>query len=179
MTTVVIPRMARQGVARIAPLVRDNRYRLLQSVLYVLGAVLLPLGLLLIGIGWYGASRTTEVYDQMSFLISGGLLGLGLTFAGGFLYFGAWMAMTVASQRESAHQLSNTMLGLTDAVTRLQGAVLAGSAPSAAGAAPVVAGGGKTVHRRDCALVAHRTDLTPIDGSEPDLALCRVCQPLD
>jgi hypothetical protein len=57
--------------------------------------------------------------------------------------------------------------------------VLAGSAPSAAGAAPVVAGGGKTVHRRDCALVAHRTDLTPIDGSEPDLALCRVCQPLD
>jgi hypothetical protein len=59
-----------------APL-RNNGYRVLQVVLFVSGAVLLPLGLVVIILGWYGAAHTAYQYDQLSYLVSGGLLGLG------------------------------------------------------------------------------------------------------
>ena len=71
-------------------------------MLFWAGAVLLPLGLVVIVLGWYGAANTPYQYDQLSYLVSGGLLGLGLTFCGGFLYFGAWLARIAADGRESA-----------------------------------------------------------------------------
>ena len=71
-------------------------------MLFWAGAILLPLGLVVIVLGWYGAANTPYQYDQLSYLVSGGLLGLGLTFTGGFLYFGAWLARIAADSRESA-----------------------------------------------------------------------------
>jgi hypothetical protein len=41
----------------------------------------------------------------------------------------------------------------------------------------VLAGAGSTVHRADCALIAHRDDLHPLTGSETGLGTCRVCRP--
>ena len=84
-----------------APL-RNNGYRILQVVLFVSGAVLLPLGLIVIILGWYGAAHTPYQYDQLSYLVSGGLLGLGLTFCGGFLYFGAWLARIASDNRDTS-----------------------------------------------------------------------------
>ena len=100
-----------------APL-KDNHYRLLQLVLFWAGAILLPLGLVVIMLGWYGAANTPYQYDQLSYLVSGGLLGLGLTFCGGFLYFGAWLARIAADQRESAKRLADTLLVLADVTSR-------------------------------------------------------------
>lgn len=165
----------------VAPL-RDNRYRTVQVVLFAIGAVLLPAGLVMIGIGWYGAAHTPYLYDQVAYLISGGLLGLGLTFAGGFLYFGAWLATVAASQRESARQMSEAVAMLAAALSRMPaGTTSAASAAGAAGSeerpALVVAGMGNTVHRGDCALIAHRGDLKPIDGAGSDFTVCRVCRP--
>ena len=45
------------------------------------------------------------------------------------------------------------------------------------GAIPVTAGGGTTMHRRDCALIAHRDDLTPVGEDNGNLVACRVCRP--
>jgi hypothetical protein len=36
-------------------------------------------------LGWYGASRTPREIEQIPYLISGGLIGLGLVFVGGLL----------------------------------------------------------------------------------------------
>lgn len=168
-----------------APL-RNNGYRVLQVVLFVSGAVLLPLGLIVIVLGWYGAAHTPYEYDQISYLVSGGMLGLGLTFCGGFLYFGAWLARIAADNRDTAKRLSDTLLVLADVVSRSAavadgtgraGAV--GTAPARdAGSVLVVAGSGRTVHRSDCSLIAHRDDLVPAGGDAPDLAPCRLCKPV-
>jgi hypothetical protein len=159
---------------------RDDRYRNLQTILFGGGAVLMPLGVLIIFLGWYGIAHTRYQYNQMPYLISGGILGLALTFIGGFLYFGAWLAKVAADQKESAQQLSDTILVLADLVSKST----AGSLPNAVteaiaqpGSIPVLAGQGTTVHRRDCALIAHRDDLRVLAGNETDLTTCRVCQP--
>jgi hypothetical protein len=56
------------------------------------GAVLIPVGLVLIALGWYGASDTIFVDEQIAYLISGGVLGLALVMTGGFLYLRYWLA---------------------------------------------------------------------------------------
>ena len=43
----------------------------------VTGAILAPLGLALIVLGWVGAARTHLLFEQNAYLISGGVLGLG------------------------------------------------------------------------------------------------------
>jgi hypothetical protein len=54
--------------------------------LLVAGLAAMPIGLLLVVIGYIGASGTTEFSDQIPYLISGGLLGLGLIVIGAVLF---------------------------------------------------------------------------------------------
>ncbi len=157
----------------IAPL-KDNHYALLQVVLFWAGAIMLPLGIVVIILGWYGAANTPYQWDQMSYVVSGGMLGLGLTFVGGFLYFGAWLARIAADGRESSKRLADTLLVLAE--------VTATSAKTDdrgldVGAIPVTAGTGTTMHRRDCSLIAHRDDLQPVGEDNAHLSLCRLCRP--
>ncbi|MCW2856721.1 MAG: hypothetical protein JWR52_2336 [Marmoricola sp.] len=181
-----IPRAgSREGSA---PLRGNNPAQLLHLVLFVAGAVLLPGGLIVIGLGWYGSAHTPYIYDQNSYLISGGILGLGITFVGGFLYFGSWLARIAADQKESQRQLSDTLLLLADAVSHNSAAAASAlaAAPTAAranqapardaGAVLVVAGNGTTVHRADCDLVAGRDDLVPVGPDAGNLTPCRLCQ---
>jgi hypothetical protein len=175
-----MPRAAgrREGVAPL----RDNPAQLLHLVLFVAGAVLLPAGLIVIGLGWYGVAHTAYLYDQNAYIVSGGILGLGITFVGGFLYFGSWLARIAADQKEAQRQLSDTLLLLADAVSHTT--AVAGTAGNAArpaarprdpGSVLVVAGNGTTVHRADCDLVAGRDDLRPAGPDAPNLTRCRLC----
>jgi hypothetical protein len=185
----VMPRaQTRSDSASGAAPLRNNGYRILQVVLFVAGAVLLPLGLIVIVLGWYGAAHTPYAYDQLSYLVSGGLLGLGLTFCGGFLYFGAWLARIASDQRDSAKRLSDTLLVLADVVSRTSATAGATGAAGAAGAVTpaaerdpgavlVVAGEGTTVHRADCSLISHRDDLRTAGPDAPGLTACRLCRP--
>ncbi|HEX4190251.1 MAG TPA: hypothetical protein VHZ06_04590 [Marmoricola sp.] len=189
----------------VAPL-RGNPAELLHLVLFVAGAILLPAGLIVIGLGWYGTAHTAYEYQQNTYLISGGILGLGITFVGGFLYFGAWLARIAADQKDSQRQLAETLLLLADAVSHNTAAaeaaanavpvvpvasavlpaaeatqVISRPAPTPArakdpGAVLVVAGRGKTVHRADCDLIAGREDLRPVGPDVSDLIPCRLCQ---
>ncbi|HEY1117495.1 MAG TPA: hypothetical protein VGE43_07300 [Acidimicrobiales bacterium] len=173
-TTGSLPRVgdssSRSG---IAPL-KNNNYALLQVVLFWAGAILMPLGIVVIILGWYGASNTAYQYDQLSYLVSGGLLGLGLTFVGGFLYFGAWLARIANDGRESSKRLADTLLVLADVTSR---AAKTDEHGQDVGAIPVTAGDGTTLHRRDCSLIAHRDDLRPAGADAPNLTACRVCKP--
>lgn len=212
-TAAAIPDLAlsRTGLPRagsrndgVAPLL-DNRAQLLHLVLFVAGAVLLPAGLVVIGLGWYGVAHTPYQYDQMSYLVSGGILGLGITFVGGFLYFGAWLARVAADQKDASKRLSDTLLLLADAVSHANataamaqatapaivtdaghGAPMAGAdrlppPPPATlrdpGSVLVVAGNGSTLHRADCDLIADRDDLRPAGPEAPGLTACRLCAP--
>ena len=175
-----MPRAASRGEG-VAPL-RNNPAQLLHLVLFVAGAVLLPAGLIVIGLGWYGVAHTPYVYDQNAYIVSGGILGLGITFVGGFLYFGSWLARVAADQKESQRQLSDTLLLLADAVSH-NNAVANGAAAARPAARPrdpgsvlVVAGTGTTVHRADCDLVAGRDDLRPAGPDAPNLTRCRLCK---
>ncbi|MBV8162274.1 MAG: hypothetical protein JO265_15250 [Acidimicrobiia bacterium] len=67
--------------------------------LFVAGGALVLVGIVLVIIGWVGTSRTVLVAGQIPYVVSGGLLGLGLIFLGGFLYFGYWLALLVRDGR--------------------------------------------------------------------------------
>ncbi len=177
-TTTTIPKAASRTSTGAAPL-RTNSAQTLQAVLFIAGAVLLPLGLVVIVLGWYGASNTPYQYDQLSYLVSGGMLGLGLTFAGGFLYFGAWLARVAADQKEASKRLSDTLLLLADVVSHAShGAVTGGPAAGRdPGSVLVVAGTGSTVHRADCALISGREDIVAAGPDGAHLSPCRVCKP--
>jgi hypothetical protein len=54
--------------------------------LLVAGLALMPIGVVLIIVGYIGASGTTEFSSQVPYLISGGLLGLGLIIVGAVLF---------------------------------------------------------------------------------------------
>lgn len=168
-----LPRVGESSRSGIAP-IKDNYYALLQVVLFWAGAILMPTGIVVIILGWYGASNTPYQYDQLSYLVSGGLLGLGLTFVGGFLYFGAWLARIAADGRESSKRLADTLLVLADVTSRAAATTDQGVD---AGAIPVTAGDGTTMHRRDCSLIAHRDDLHPVGENNAHLTTCRVCRP--
>src|SRR5689334_15959643 len=191
MTTIEVPGASAAPAAQkipkakakegVAPL-KGNPIQQLHFILFIAGAVLLPGGLIVIGLGWYGAAHTPYEYDQTSYLISGGILGLGITFVGGFLYFGSWLARLAADQKESAQSLSDTILVLAEAISErhasdqvavasaVEAATASAATPAAArtaaspararskadGAELVVAGRGKTVHRADCDLIAGR-----------------------
>ncbi len=54
--------------------------------LLVGGIVLMALGIVFIIVGYWGASGSTSIVDSISFLISGGVLGLGLVVVGAALF---------------------------------------------------------------------------------------------
>jgi hypothetical protein len=69
------------------------------ELMLVGGAVLVSLGVVLILLGWWGASRTPYLFEQIPYVISGAALGLGLIIAGGFCYFGYWLTQLVLAVR--------------------------------------------------------------------------------
>ena len=170
-------------VDRLAEQVRTLRTRAgkgqLDRYLLIVGGVLMPLGVLFIILGWAGASHTALPFEQNDYLISGGILGLALTVAGGFTYFAYWQTVRIRDSREQAK-------AMTDAIARLE-RLLGGAAVATAGASGGVGAGqqfvatanGSIFHRPDCAAVANRDDLHRVDASATDLRPCRICSPLD
>ena len=164
---------AGRGSSGAAPLKNDYT-RLFQIVLFWVGATLLPMGIVVICLGWYGVANTPFGWDQQSYVLSGGFGGLALTFVGGFLYFGAWLARIAEDNREASKRLADTLLVLADVTSRSASINHTGDDTAAL---PVTVGEGLTMHRRDCALVAHREDLRPVGADNAELVPCRVCKP--
>ena len=143
----------------------------------IVGGVLMPLGVLLIILGWVGAARTPLPFEQTPYLISGGILGLALVIAGGFTYFAYWQTIRVRESREQAE-------ALTAALARLESLLASGASTTGSASAGVTAGfvatpNGSIFHRPDCTVVAGRTDLTSVNPQRTKLEPCRICAPLD
>jgi hypothetical protein len=166
-----LPRAGGSGSSGTAPL--RSQAALLQVVLFWAGAILMPTGIVVILLGYVGVANAAYDYDREAYTYSGGFLGLGLVFLGGFLYFGAWLAKIAADNNAASRRLADTLLVLADVTSRAAATMdPAGDTDSL----PVTAGDGTTLHRRDCALIAHRDDLQPA-GGRSGLQPCRVCRP--
>jgi hypothetical protein len=145
--------------------------------LLIAGAVLMPLGVVVIVLGWVGESGTTVAYQQNDYLISGGILGLALVIAGGFTYFAYWQTVRI---RESRSQSA----ALVRAIGRVETLLSTGAASELTGIEPVkpvlvATEKGTIFHRPDCAAVAGRDDVHEVDISTTELTPCPICTPLD
>ena len=76
-----------------------------ERLLLLLAGIIAPLGLIVVVLGWWGASKTSYPFEQTPYLISGGMLGLGLVFLGSFFYFAHWLTQLVKEHREQSASL--------------------------------------------------------------------------
>ncbi|HEY3810496.1 MAG TPA: hypothetical protein VGL49_03595 [Acidimicrobiales bacterium] len=107
----------------------------IDRILLATASILTPLGVVLIILAWYGAAHTPKVYEQIDYLISGGVLGATLTILGGFMYFGYWLTRQLQeSRRENALALQ--------AFRRLQDTLAGAAAGRRAGSSGAGSGGG-------------------------------------
>ena len=86
----------------------------LEKVLLIVGGVLVPLGIGAIILGWYGVAHTAYGFEQNSYIVSGGLLGLGLVFAGGFAYFGSWISRQIRTASREHRQTMRVLERLAE-----------------------------------------------------------------
>jgi hypothetical protein len=186
-------------VARIQPIDARNTFQV------ALGAFLVPLGLLIILISWYGAAHTAYVQQQIPYLVSGSFIGLGLMILGGLLYWAHWL-YRIYDQADQHHAAANArqeelIERLIDALGAT-GSAAVGSVVEASGGALAAANGsrrprvlaaeaiategfvatasGANVHRPDCPIVIrHSVGLRRLSLSEAtERPRCRICQPV-
>ncbi|HZN14663.1 MAG TPA: hypothetical protein VFB78_10375 [Acidimicrobiales bacterium] len=139
-----------------------------------IGAILMPLGLGVILLGWQGASHARVVQQQIPYLVSGSFIGLGLMIAGGLMFWAHWL-YRIYDQNDLHHQQ------LLEAISQLAGGSANGQAAASpvAGQRLVATATGTNFHRPDCSVVKGRRGLRSI--SESDAARmqpCRICEPL-
>jgi len=151
-------------------------------MLYV-GGTLMPLGALLIVLGWLGASRTPFVFEQTPYLISGGILGLALVIGGGFVYFGYWQSLRIRESRRQNEDLTAAVGRLEALLGNAAGDGVIGVGPTngaggVRGARFVATAQGSMFHRPDCTVVEGRPNLRTVDPDREDLAPCQICDPL-
>ena len=138
-----------------------------------LALVVIGLGLLVIGIGWYGASGSggkvagvTDVRAQLPYLLSGGFLGLSL------VVVGAALLVVQAARLERAR--SEALLEARfDRLAAALGVQLGATVPPG-----MVVAGSAAYHLADCRLVDGRPgqDYVTVEAAE-DMGLrpCRIC----
>jgi hypothetical protein len=81
---------------------RGRGDRNVRKILQVLGMVAIAFGFVCIILGWYGASHSPYLYQEIPYLISGGLLGIALVFGGGILVHSAWSLRKIEEDRRNA-----------------------------------------------------------------------------
>jgi hypothetical protein len=160
---------------------RGGRRIDIDRVQLIAGAALTVIGLAAILLGWYGAANTGIAFEQLPYLISGGLLGVALVFLGGFVYFAYWVTRLVRESRAQSERAAEIL----DQIA----ATLNGSGPRIArrSARPIAGGGngafvatakGNLFHRADCTVVAGRTKLRRVTAKTRGLSPCAICDPL-
>lgn len=143
---------------------------------HIVGVVVIAAGLLVIGLGWYGASGTggqvdhqTVVTAQLPYLLSGGALGVALVIIGVGL-------LIVHTLRVSRARLEYIVARNTTAATA--------SEPTPADVARLVVTGTASYHDATCRLVPNKGQsnggvdyLTPEEAAQRGLRPCRLCRP--
>ncbi|HYL53689.1 MAG TPA: hypothetical protein VEZ15_17075 [Acidimicrobiia bacterium] len=93
--------------------------------LYAAGTVIVLAGFAAIGLGWYGASGTKYVYQEIPYVVSGGIFGVALVVLGAALFarYSAarllrfWLARIVADQQLQTDRVVQAIAALTEVIT--------------------------------------------------------------
>jgi hypothetical protein len=180
------PHAEASRLQRLADGVRQLRtgggtLRLNERMLLVIGGILAPLGLVLVLVGWYGAAHTPNLFEQIPYLISGGLFGLGLVFLGSFAYYTHWVTELVKEHRAQSASVVEAIGRVEELLRAAPATAVAATAPvevhaATNGEALVATEKGTMAHRPDCVVVAGKTGLRPVSPDE-GLATCKLCTP--
>jgi hypothetical protein len=101
-----------------------NHSERLENRLYLAGFVLPVVGVVVIGLGWWGASGTKYVYQEIPYVISGGIFGLALVFIGAALFarysvarlLRFWLARLVAEEQLQADRVVEAIERVAEAL---------------------------------------------------------------
>jgi hypothetical protein len=149
-------------------------------LLYV-GGTLLPLGIVMVLLGWWGASHTVLLFEQIPYAISGGMLGLGFIVSGGFLYFAYWLTLLVRETRTERQDLQAVLLRMEELMQQQAQPITkrtpAGSVATYEGKL-VATKTGTMIHRTDCVAVDGRDNLRTVTATTKGLTACKLCDPL-
>jgi hypothetical protein len=143
----------------------------------VVGGTLLPLGVVLVLLGWYGASHTVLLFEQIPYLISGGMLGLALVMGGGFVYFAYWMTLMVRENRTGREEMQAVLLRMEE-LMQAQAQPQTRRTATVASTDLVATKTGTMMHRPDCVAVDGRDNLRSVTAKTAGLTPCKLCDPL-
>lgn len=150
------------------------------------GALLLPLGIAAIVLGWQGSAHGRVDQQQIPYLISGGVLGLGFVIIGGFFFWGHWLYRIYdqanVQHQEMMRQQAEFHRAMLQALTHSGLSTAKASARFEANGSDFVAtASGTNYHRRDCAIVATRQgSMRAVSAKQAnEMRPCRICDPLN
>src|SRR3954447_4975005 len=129
---------------------------------------IIALGLVAIGLGWNGAATYIDFRRQFPYLISGGVLALGL------IIFRAALMMVQAAREDRARLEAR----LEEIAGLLARGVVSDAAPR--DVAGLVVAGASSYHAPSCRLAEGRDDasyLTSAEARGRGLSACRICRP--
>ena len=176
-----------------------EKYDVRNSWQVIAGALLIPLGVVFILLGWYGAAHARVVQQQIPYMVSGSFIGLGCMVVGGFLFWGHWL-YRIYDQADLHHEEQQRLLETIAAALLAQrgdgagagpaNGVVTGTAPSGGGGTAVATGepapttyyatsAGTVYHRADCAVIAHHPDDLKVLGPDGIVGMrpCQICSP--
>lgn len=87
---------------------RGSRFDIRQLML-ASGTTCMALGIVAIVLGWYGAAHSSYLFQEIPYLISGGLLGVALVAGGGFLFFASWFVRMIEDNHRYASRVEQTL----------------------------------------------------------------------
>lgn len=143
--------------------------------------LLVVAGLVAIIIGWAGSADKTFPAQQIPYLISGGMLGIGLIFLGGIMMGVQDLrrAITrITSLEQQVHDLHAVLLAHPDAPDP---AAAAGNGAARTVTIVAVLPTGSTFHRPDCGIIAGKDGVESTslaDANERGLSPCKLCSPV-
>jgi hypothetical protein len=152
--------------------------RSMERWLMIVGAALVIIGLPVIVLGWYGASRTPYVFEQLPYVISGGILGLALAVVGGLFYFAYWITRQIQETRRQSDQTQQSLGEIKDLLARGVIATTAEKAHATGNGSFVATEKGTMFHKADCVVVQGRDDLRTVQPDRDGLEPCKICEPL-
>ena len=146
-------------------------------------ALYLGMGLVIIGaialyLGYNGAATNALVQAQTPYVISGGLLGVGLLALGGISISLYVVLVVQADFRTELNGMRESIEKLSDAVSYQ--AFGGSNGTGGTEGTVMVARGSSSFHRSDCRLVQRSEHARPMPREEADregLLPCRICKP--
>jgi hypothetical protein len=162
--------------AKSAPRTRSSRRDFARENARLIAAVaLFVCGIVLVLLGWYGAANTNILSEQIPYLISGGLLGLGLIMVAGFF------ASSVGLERENRElrrQMERAVAGMAAGGAPRLSVVSSNPSPRTSDGVFTVPGG-HSYHQAGCPLVEGKnaTEVSIPEATGSGLVPCKLCGP--